>query len=133
MNKKLIFQLSLFGLAMAIATVYFIPSDIEPYFWLLIFIICAYLIAKNCTEKYFLNGLCVSLLNAVWITAVHILLFDPYMEFHPKEALMMATSPMADSPKLAMIMVGPFVGLFSGLILGLFAYSASKIMKKKAV
>lgn len=131
MNKKLIFQLSLFGFAMSIATVYFIPSNIEPLCWLAIFILCAYLIAKNCTEKYFLNGLCVSLLNAVWITAIHILLFDTYMENHPQEALMMTTMPMADSPRLMMVMFGPFVGLFSGAVLGLFAFIASKIMKKR--
>ena len=33
---KLIFRLSLFGLAMAIATVFAIPSNIEPAFWLVI-------------------------------------------------------------------------------------------------
>jgi hypothetical protein len=78
MNKKLIFQLSLFGLAMAFAAVYFIPSDIEPLCWLVIFLVCAYIIAKKCSSKYFLHGLYVSLLNAVWITSIHILLFDTY-------------------------------------------------------
>ncbi|HXA00368.1 MAG TPA: hypothetical protein VNW99_00165 [Cytophagaceae bacterium] len=131
MNGKLIFQLSLFGLAMGIATVYFIPSDIEPLCWLVIFIVCAYLIAKNCTEKYFLNGLCVCLLNSVWITAAHIILFNTYLANHPQEAEMMAKMPMPDSPRLMMLMMGPIVGLTSGIILGLFAFVASKIVKKK--
>lgn len=52
MNWKLIFQLSLFGLAMAFATVTWIPSNIEPIFWLAIFIICAYLIATKCSAKH---------------------------------------------------------------------------------
>ncbi len=131
MNKKLIFQLSLFGLAMAFATVYFIPSDIEPFCWLAIFIVCAYLIAKNSTRKYFLTGLCVSLINAVWITSIHILLFDKYIANHPQEAEMMTKMPMPDSPRLMMLMTGPLVGIVSGLVLGLFAFMASKIMKKK--
>jgi len=131
MNKKLIFQLSLFGLAMAFATVYFIPSNIEPIFWLVIFIVCAYLIAKNCTEKYFLNGLCVSLLNAVWITVVHILLFDTYIANHSQEAAMMTKMPMPDSPRLMMLMTGPIVGLISGIVLGLFSFIASRLVKKK--
>ena len=130
MNKKLIFRLSLFGLAMAFATVYFIPSNIEPFCWLAIFILCASLIAKNCTSKFFLHGLYVSLLNAVWITAVHILLFNTYISNHPKEAEMMAKMPMPDSPKLMMLITGPVIGLVSGLILGLFAFIASKIIKK---
>ena len=131
MNKKLIFQLSLFGLAMAIATVYVIPSRIEPLFWLVIFVICSYLIAKQCTEKYFLHGLCVSLVNAVWITAAHIILFDTYIANHAQEAAMMAKMPMPDSPRLMMLMTGPVIGLVSGIVLGLFAFIASKIMKKK--
>ena len=130
MNNKLIFQLSLFGLAMAFATVYFIPSNIEPLCWLAIFVLCAYFIAKNCTGKYFLHGLFVSLLNAVWITTVHIILFDTYIASHPQEAEMMTKMPMPDSPRLMMIMTGPLVGLISGLVLGLFSFIASKIIKK---
>jgi len=131
MNKKLIFQLSLFGLAMAFATVYFIPSNIEPMCWIAIFFACAYIIAKNCTEKYFINGLCVSLVNAIWITGVHILLFDKYISTHPEEALMMTKMPLPDSPRIMMLMMGPVIGVVSGLILGLFALIASKILKKK--
>ena len=89
MNSKLIFKLSLFGLFMAIATVYFIPSNIEPVCWLVIFIICAYFIAKQCAGKYFLNGFSVSLVNCVWITGAHILLYHTYIANHPQEAAML--------------------------------------------
>jgi hypothetical protein len=130
MNWKLIFQLSLFGLVMAIATVYFIHTNIEPICWLAIFIVCAFFIAKNCSEKYFLNGLMVSLVNAVWITSAHILLFDTYIANHSKEAAMMTKMPIPDSPRLMMLMTGPVIGIISGLVLGLFAFIASKIMKK---
>jgi hypothetical protein len=44
MNWKLVFQLSLFGLAMALGTVFFIPSSIEPLCWLIIFLVCAYIL-----------------------------------------------------------------------------------------
>jgi hypothetical protein len=131
MNTKLIFQLSLFGLAMAFATVYFIPSNIEPLCWLVIFIICAYIIAKQCTGNYFLHGLYVSLLNAVWITATHILLFDTYIAGHPQEAAMMTKMPLPESPRLMMLLTGPIVGLISGVVLGLFAFAASKLIKRK--
>ena len=47
MNWKLIIQLSLFGLATGVATVFVIPSTIEPLVWLVIFGICAYLIATR--------------------------------------------------------------------------------------
>ena len=131
MNKKIIFSLSLFGLAMAIATVFWIPSNIEPLFWLTIFIVCAYLIAKKCSGKFFLHGFLVSLVNCVWITSTHIILFESYIANHPQEAEMMKQMPMPDSPRLMMLITGPVIGIISGFVLGLFAFIASKIMKKK--
>jgi len=69
MDWKLVLSLSLFGLAMGIATVFFIPPTIEPVFWLIIFLVCAYIIAKQRPAKHFLHGLFVGLVNSVWVTA----------------------------------------------------------------
>ena len=129
MNWNLIFKLSLFGLAMGISTVYFIPSQIEPVCWLAIFIVCAYIIAKNCLSKYFLHGFLVSIVNSVWITAAHILLFNAYVANHSQEVAMMNKMPLHDNPKLMMLLTGPVIGIISGLILGLFAFIASKMAK----
>ena len=65
LNFKLILALSMFGLAMSIATVFLIPSSVEPIFWLVIFLVCAYVIAKRAPSKFFLHGLLVSLANSV--------------------------------------------------------------------
>jgi hypothetical protein len=130
MNWKLILQLSLFGLAMAIGTVYFITSKIELLCWLVIFIYCAYVIAKQCHEKYFLHGFVVSVLNSIWIIIVHIALFDTFINNHPEESAMMSNAPLADHPRLMMLLIGLFVGAITGLVLGLFSFIASKIVKK---
>jgi hypothetical protein len=129
MNWKLIFQLSLFGLAMGVATVFLIPSKIEPAFWLVIFLLCAYEIAKRCPSKLFLHGLLLGLANSVWITAAHVLLFDAYIARHAQEAAMMQTMPLPGSPRLMMSLVGPVIGLISGVVLGLFALVAGKLVK----
>jgi hypothetical protein len=129
LNWKLILTLSLFGLAMGVATVFVIPSNIEPIFWLLIFALCAYLIAKRTASKRFLHGFCVSLCNCVWITGAHIALVGSYLQRHPNEAAMMAKMPMPDSLRLMMLMTGPIVGVVSGLVLGLFAFVAGKLVR----
>ena len=69
----------------------------------------------------------MSLVNSVWITAAHILLFDQYMASHPQEAAMMKSMP--GSPKQMMVLFGPIVGCISGLVLGLFTWVAGKIVK----
>ena len=131
MNWKLIFLLSLFGLAMGIATVFWIPSNIEPLFWLVIFGISAYFIAARCSSRYFLHGLLVSIVNSIWITASHVLLFDQYIANHAREAAMMTSWPMPGSPRLMMAVIGPVIGVVSGLVLGLFAFIASKLVKPR--
>jgi len=131
MDWKLIFGLSLFGLAMAIATVFVIPSNIEPAFWLVIFVICAFVIARSRADRHFLHGFLVGLVNCVWVTTAHILFFSPYIAHHPKEAAMMSSMPLADSPRLMMALVGPIVGIISGAVIGLFAYVAGKAVKPR--
>ena len=128
MNWKLILQLSMFGLAMGIGTVFLIPSNIEPIFWLVIFVVCAYFIAKRSGGRYFLHGLLVSLVNSVWITTAHVALFGSYVANHQKEAKMMASMPLPDSPRLMMALTGPIIGIVSGLILGIFAIVAGKLV-----
>src|SRR5262249_12263669 len=127
MNGRLILLLSMFGLAMGIATVFVIPSTIEPIFWLVIFLVCAYVIAKKAPGRFFLHGFLVSLVNAVWITGAHILLVTSYLPRHPQEAAMMAKMPLPDSPRLMMLITGPIIGVASGLILGLFSFLAGKL------
>lgn len=130
MNKTVIFLLSLLGLVMAISTVYVIPSLIEPLFWLIIFIISAYIIAKQCKGKYFLHGFYTSLVNCVWVTGVHILLYNDYIARHTEAMAMFSSMPLPHYPRLMMLFTGIVIGIISGIILGFFAFIASKIVKK---
>jgi len=129
MNWKLIGLLSLFGLAMGLGTVFFIPSNIEPVCWLVIFLFCAYVIAKRAPGMHFLHGLLLGLANSVWITAAHLLFFYRYLAGHAREAAMIESMTLHDAPKLVMALTGPIVGLISGIILGLFAFVAGKVVK----
>ena len=101
MDWKLIFGLSLFGLAMGVATVFVIRSDVEPVFWLFIFLTCAYLIARKRPDRHFLHG------------------------------LLMGSMPLPNSPRLMMACIGPVIGVISGLIIGLLAYAAGRLIKPR--
>lgn len=131
MNWKLIVQLSLFGLAMGIATVLVIPSTIEPLFWLVVFVISAYVIARRAPGWLFLHGLCTGIANSVWVTGSHVLLFDRYLSHHPQEAAMMSSMPLPDSPRVMMALVGPVIGIASGAVIGLLALVAARFAVRK--
>ena len=117
---------------MALATVWVIPSTVEPIFWLVIFLVCAFLIARSGAPNPFLHGFLVSIVNAAWITSVHVIFAGAYLARHPQEAEMLKTMPMPDAPRLMMAITGPVVGIVSGLVLGALALIASKIVKPKA-
>lgn len=129
MNGKLVVQLSLFGLVMAVATVWVVPSTLEPLFWLVIFPICAYYIARRAPHSYFLHGLLVGILNSVWITSAHLLFFDAYLARHAREAEMMTQMPLA--PKAMMLVTGPIVGVVTGIFLGVLALVVHRIISTR--
>jgi hypothetical protein len=127
MNWKLILALSLFGLAMAVGSLFGLGLA-EPILWLVIFIIYALVIAKRAPGKYFLHGFLVSVVNSVWITAIHAGFFSIYAKNNPQ---FVQSTPPGMNPRLLMIIMGPFFGVLFGLVAGLFAFIASKIVKKQ--
>ena len=129
MNWKIVFVLSSFGLAMALGTVFVIPPAVEPVVWLVIFVTCAVVIARTCERRHFLHGFAVSILNSVWVTAAHVAFIDRYVAGHPREAAMAA---QMSSPRAMMIITGPLVGVATGLVLGLFAWIASRLIRPRA-
>jgi len=131
MNWKLIVQLSLFGLAMGIGTVFVISSTIEPLFWLAIFIATAYIIARRAPGQPFVHGLLTGVANSVWVTGSHVLLANQYLARHAQEAAMMSSMPLPDSPRLMMALVGPVIGVVSGAVIGLLALIATRIVGRK--
>jgi uncharacterized membrane protein len=130
MNWKLLFTLSLFALGMALATVYLIPTKLEGPFWFIIFGVCGYFIAKRCNSRYFLHGFVLSLINCFWITSIHTLLYADYMAHHADMSTMAESMHMGTHPRMAMVVFGPVIGIVSGLVQGLFAFVASKLVKK---
>jgi len=119
----------MFGLAMGLATIFFIPSGVEPFVWPVIFIVCAYLIAKQASGRPFLHGLLLGIANSIWITAAHILFFDRYLGGHPSEARTTFALAAAYSPKIVMAGLGLLAGLVSGAVIGVLAVLVAKILK----
>jgi hypothetical protein len=128
MNWKLVFLLSLIAIPMAFGTVYFIPPMLEPVLWLIIFFFCAFMVAKFCSRKFFWNGFMISVFNCIWITLIQYAFFDAYYAHHPELAKMNDATPQM--MRMGLLFIGPLVGIFSGTILGLFSWLASKIFKK---
>jgi hypothetical protein len=128
MNYRLVALLSLFGLVMSLATVFIVPPNLEPILWLVIFVICAVVLAKRAPSKAPLHGFLVSLLNCVYITTAHIVFAETYIAGHPDEA---AAGAQFGLPVRAMMAItGPVIGVISGGVLALFTFIATKFVKR---
>jgi hypothetical protein len=125
MSWRLIFGLSLFGLAMGLAPIFLIPRQIEPHLWLGIFAVSAVAIAKRAPSKYFLHGLGVGLVNGFWVTAAHAALFEQSVVIHGR---VVELSARVGAPHVAMALGGPIVGVAGGIVLGVAAWGVSKFL-----
>jgi hypothetical protein len=127
MNRKLVFQLSLFGLALGVATVFAIPPLVVLGLWLAVFFICAVTIARKGVPRPFGHGLIVSILSSLWFNGVHVIFFNAYAARHAQEVASMVEQSTA-SPRLMILAMGPIMGMGSGLVLGLLCLIASKMI-----
>lgn len=132
MSWKIIILLSFFGLIMAFLSVFWIPTKTELIIWLVIFIFCGYIIAKYSPGRFFLHGFLICILNSIWITVIHFIFYDTYIINHPEILQINNSMPLKDSPRLLLLIIGPLIGTFSGIILGLIATVAGKFVKRSA-
>ena len=132
MNWKLIFTLSLFGVAMAVASVFGLTRKIEPLLWLVIFVACAIFIARYCVAKYFLHGFLLSLIDGIWISLIHAAFFSTFIKNNPEMAAAFQNLPAGISLRVLNLIIGPIDGAIFGVVLGLFAWIAAKLLRKKA-
>jgi uncharacterized membrane protein len=68
----------------------------------------------------------------VWVTSAHVLLFHQDIANHPQEAAMMTSMRLPNRPRVMMAIMGPVIGVVSGVVLGLFALVATKLVKRSA-
>ncbi|MBS3914091.1 MAG: hypothetical protein KG003_06300 [Bacteroidetes bacterium] len=129
----MIFLLSLPALVMAFATVYLIPSRVEPAFWLAIFVFCAWRVARNIKGKLmqFYHGFAIAIFNSFWITVVHLSFVNDYLKLNPGMQEMYDNPAIANHPRLTMAIFGICIGIISGLVLGFFCLVAGRMQKKQ--
>ena len=126
MNWKLIFALSLFGLAIGLPSLFGLGS-IAPLLWLIVFTICAWVIATGAPGKYFLHGFLAGVVSSVWFTLVHAYYLFDLSRNKPE---MVEILPQGVSPQVMNLLVGLITAAVAGLIGGFFAFVAAKILKQ---
>lgn len=125
-KTKLIFLLSLLSLVMGFLTINLILPNWDYVCYIIIFMICGYVISRYCDDKYFMHGVLVGLIGSVWITAIHVLFYKNYIIKHPAEEEMLKNMwNHEEHARTMMLFFKPAVGIIYALLQGVFAYFAS--------
>lgn len=132
MNWKLIFLLSLFGLALGVASIFTLSPVVEFVLWVGVSVITAILIAKFANSKYFLHGFLVAVVNTFWVTIAQVAMFYTYIVSHPEYLEMVEKLPpaLAEHPRRLLIYRSPVVAIISGLFVGLLSWIAGKVINR---
>jgi len=131
MKWKLLALLSLVGVAMGFITLYFIPARYEAIVGTPLFIFCAWFIGRYAEKRHLLHGFVQGVLNSAIVTYIHVAMSDIYFARHPADAAQYAKMSAESGATMheAMMLMGVFVALVSGLVLGLFSLIGRKAVK----
>ena len=114
---------------MGFISVFGIIQNIEWLLWLLIAIVSGYVLAKRTKRLLFthasITGLFMGILYAIILSS----LFDMYLA-NNLESEGFKQWDITIEPQYFLLMVGPFVGIVYGLVIGVFALIIKKISKK---
>lgn len=134
MNWKLIIGLSICGVIMGFAAILGLPSKLEPFAWLPLFLLSAWLIARNTDKRHFLHGFLTGLANCAWNTLIHVWFSERYLAKHPVEAAQfLKMHAQSGATTIQSIVITSIVaGLMSAVVLGVFASMAAGFLKKIA-
>ena len=127
MNWQLIFLLSGFGILMGILSANGLTRKIEPFLWLAFSFISAFIISKNVSRNLFLYGLIVGILWGVFNSVLQSIFFNTYLKNNPRYKEAYAKNAVV-KPRYFILLVGPMIGLVTGIVLGGLAWLCYKIL-----
>ena len=132
MKWSLILRLSALGLALALASIFFVSPNLEPVLWFAVFLYYAYAIGNGTRTLRFVHGLFLGILNSLWVVGIHDLFLARYLAGHPREVAMLDMTHSAGftlSPRVIMFFTGTMVGVLEGIVIGVFAVVAGLMVK----
>jgi hypothetical protein len=133
---KLISVLSLPGPVMGLLTLYGVIADgTDRWFWLVISIACALVIARRVDGNAFGHGAFVGLFLGVSSKLIQGLFSGVYAAHNPDVVEKLADSGVPGGMEFQyyVLMLVPFVGIANALLVGLMSHFAYKALPRKRV
>jgi ABC-type transport system involved in cytochrome c biogenesis permease subunit len=127
MNTRIVLSLSSVAILMGAATSFGLMQSLEWFFWLVLAIFSAYLIAKRAPRRPVGNGFLVGFLCGVLSSATESLFFDFYITNNPASAERLARMAQEMDPRVYILLSGATIGLAAGIVFGVLALLATRL------
>ena len=128
MNWRLIFQLSLLSIVMGFASVLGLTRSYEWLIWLFVGVLSAWQFAKKTREERFLHGLCLGIFIGTFNSSIQAVFLPTYLLNNPGMVEALNALPQNLHPAAVVLIMGPIIGAFSGVVFGLLAAIAGKLL-----
>ena len=128
MNWKIIIAISLTGVLMGAGLVLGWIGGWEGEAWFLISIPCGVVIAKNIKTRRFLHGLLAGGIAGIVGSLIEVAFMPLYLANNPETTQMFAETLGQLNPRVFTLIMAPFVGAISGLVLGVISAMMSRLL-----
>lgn len=132
MNFRLVFMLSLTGVAVALATTTgLLHRGVETIVWLALCVVLSVLVALRAPSRPFVHGLFVGLLSAVLCQLVQAAMLDRYLANNPSAAEDWKRLPPGMSPRVVLVVLSPVIGAIYGVVIGTLAWLIARFVRRR--
>ena len=130
MKWGVVLELSAPGLAIGLAVVYGMSEGAMWVLWIVLRLMIALALARWVRRKHFAHGFCVGALGAGGAVLLALALYGRYTQNHPEFLENASRFPSLD-PRLLLAAVAVVVGLAHGILQGILAWIASRIVTSR--
>jgi uncharacterized protein YneF (UPF0154 family) len=130
MKWGVVLELSAPGLAIGLAVVHGMGEGTMWVLWIVLRLLIALALARWVRRKHFAHGFSVGALGAGGAVLLALAMYGTYTQNHPEFLEQAGKVPSLD-PRLLLALVAVGVGIVHGLIQGVLAWIASKIVTSR--
>lgn len=130
MNWRLIFVLSGLSIPLGVASVLGVAGNDEWLMWLLAGIFCALQFARKANDDLFLHGFYLGIFCGMFSSFVQAMFVATYLANNPRMFEVLNMLPQDLPPRGVLLIMGPLIGVVSGIVFGILSVVAATIMRR---